>query len=118
MLLVTPLVFTLPALFRPRPSARVLELIALIVLVAAACFVIFGDLPLVPIRLHVLALAVLPFVMWGAINFGVGGATLSVFIIATMATILTALGHGPFAANTPFFTDARISAGSRSPASM
>jgi PAS domain S-box-containing protein len=102
VLLVTPLVFTLPALFRPRPVARVLELTALIVLLVGACFVVFGDLPLIPIRLHVLALAVLPFVMWAAINFGVAGAALSVFIIATMATVLTALGSGPFAANTPF----------------
>src|SRR5260221_2818265 len=35
------------------------------------------------IRLHVLAFAVLPFVMWGAINFGIGGAALSVFLIAS-----------------------------------
>jgi len=40
--------------------------------------------------------------MWGAINFGIGGAALSVFVIALLATILTALGSGPFAASTPF----------------
>jgi PAS domain S-box-containing protein len=41
-------------------------------------------------------------VMWAGIDFGIAGATLSVFLIATIATILTALGFGPFAANTAF----------------
>ena len=75
---------------------------ALLTLLTAACFIIFGDLPLIPIRLHVLAFAVLPFVMWAAIDFGIGGASLSVFLIATMATLATALGFGPFAGNTSF----------------
>ena len=55
-----------------------------------------------PVRLHVLAFAVLPFVMWAAINIGVGGVSLSVLLIATIATIATALGFGPFAENSPF----------------
>ena len=108
VLLVTPLVFTLPDLFRIRSRPRVLELAALLALLIGTCFVIFGDLPLIPIRLHALAFAVLPFVMWGAIDFGIGGAALSVFLIATIATLLTALGHGPFAANTPFVNAALL----------
>jgi PAS domain S-box-containing protein len=67
-----------------------------------ACLVVFGDLPLIPVRLHVLAFAVLPLVMWAAIDFGIGGAAMSVFMIATIATLSTALGLGPFAGNTPF----------------
>ena len=67
-----------------------------------ACFIIFGDLPLVAVRLHVLAFAVLPFVMWAAIRFGVSGATLSTLLIATIATVETARGSGPFTQNTPF----------------
>jgi two-component system, NarL family, sensor histidine kinase FusK len=102
VLLVTPLVFTLPALAKIQPRKRIAELAALLVLVMAACFLIFGDLPLLPIRLHVLAFAVLPFVMWAAIDFGIGGTSLSVFLIATAATLLTAMGSGPFSANTPF----------------
>ena len=50
----------------------------------------------------------LPFVMWAAIGFGIGGASLSVFLIATMATLLTALGLGPFAGNTPFINAALL----------
>ena len=108
VLLVTPLVFTLPTLLRIRSRGRTVELAVLLTLLTAACFLVFGDLPLFPIRLHVLAFAVLPFVMWAAIDFGIGGASLSVFLIATAATLLTALGSGPFAANTPFINAALL----------
>jgi PAS domain S-box-containing protein len=102
VLLVTPLVFTLPSLLGIRSQSRIAELTALLLLLTAACAVIFGDLPLIPVRLHVFAFAVLPFVMWAAIDFGVGGAALSVFFIATFATLATAFGSGPFAASTSF----------------
>jgi PAS domain S-box-containing protein len=102
VLLVTPLVFTLPDLVRTRGRPRTLEMAALLILLTAACFVVFGDWPLFPIRMHVLAFAVLPFVMWAAIAFGVGGAALSTVWIAGIATVLTALGSGPFAQHTPF----------------
>ncbi len=108
VLLVTPLVFTLPALLRTAARQRTVQLIALLTLLTAACFLIFGDLPVFPIHLHVLAFAILPFVMWGAINFGIGGAALSVIWIASIATVLTALGHGPFASNTTFVNAALL----------
>jgi PAS domain S-box-containing protein len=102
VLLVTPIVFTLPRLLRSRSRSSIAELAALIVVLAATCLLIFGDFSLIPVRLHALAFAVVPFVMWGAIRFGVAGTALAVFEIATTATLLTALGHGPFSANTPF----------------
>jgi len=102
VLLVTPLVFTVPSLVRIQSPSRIAEVIALLALLTATCAVIFGDLPLIPVRLHVFAFAVLPFVMWAAIDFGVGGAALSVFLIATFATLATALGSGPFAGSTSF----------------
>lgn len=107
VLLVTPLVFSFPALLR-LPTRSRLQLGVLLAFLTGACFVIFGDLSLVPIRLHVLAFAVLPFVMWGAINFGIGGAALSVILIASLATVLTAMGSGPFAANTTFVNAALL----------
>ena len=102
VLLVTPIVFTLPQLLRIRSRTRLAELAALLIVLAAACFLIFGGLPIVHLRLDAMAFAVILFVMWGAIRFGIAGAALSVFEIATIATLLTALGHGPFSANTPF----------------
>jgi PAS domain S-box-containing protein len=102
VLLVTPLVFTVSGLVGMRSRARIAELALLLTLLTVACFIVFGDLDLIPIRLHVLAFSVLPFVMWAAISFGVGGASLSVFVVATVATLATALGLGPFAAHSSF----------------
>ncbi len=102
VLLVTPLVFTLPRLVWNASARRLVELGVLMTLLTGACFFVFGDWPLLPAHVHVLAFGVLPFVMWGAINFGIAGSALSVFWIASVATVLTALGHGPFADSTPF----------------
>jgi PAS domain S-box-containing protein len=102
VLLVTPLVFTLPRLLKVPSQRYLLELTLLLALLTLMCFVVFGDWPVFAVRLHVLAFAVLPFVIWGAIRFGVGGAAVTVFCVAAIATVLTALGSGPFAGNTPF----------------
>jgi signal transduction histidine kinase len=101
VLLVTPLMFT-PLVWQVPSRARAFEFAMLLTLLTVACFVIFGDWQVFSIRVGILAFAVLPFVMWGAIGFGVGGATLTVFWTAALATVLTALGFGPFAGNTPF----------------
>ena len=100
VLLVTPLVFTLPRLIRTQTRAGAAKLLALFALTAFACFLVFGDF--FPLHLDVFAFAVLPLVMWAGIDFGIAGATLAVFLIATIATVLTALGFGPFASNTAF----------------
>jgi signal transduction histidine kinase len=101
VLLVTPLVFTIPQLLRLRSPSRIGEGAALVTMLAAACFIVFGAFPAIPVRLDALAFAILPFVMWGAIRFGIAGAGVSVVLIATIATVLTALGLGPFAIGTP-----------------
>ena len=112
VLLVTPLVFTVPAFVaaesRRGSVARTLELAALAALLTATCVFVFGDLPFMPIRVHVLAFAVLPFVMWAAIDFGIAGASLSIFLTAAAATLFTALGSGPFALDTPFVNAALL----------
>jgi integral membrane sensor domain MASE1 len=68
VLLVTPLVFTLPSLFAIRSWARIVKFAALLALLTLACVIVFGDLQLIPVRLHVLAFAVLPCVMWAVIS--------------------------------------------------
>src|SRR6185436_11278688 len=85
-----------------RPSARAAEFAALIFLLVTACLLIFGDLAFVPVRLHVLAFAVLPLIIWAAIRFGVSGVALAALIVAVIATVATALGAGPFAQHTTF----------------
>jgi PAS domain S-box-containing protein len=102
VLLLTPLALSLLNLRTSRLRARIPELVALLLFLAASCFIVIGDLPLVTVRLHFLAFAVLPFVIWAAIRFGVSGVTLSTFVIAAIATLETMRGTGPFAQNTPF----------------
>jgi signal transduction histidine kinase len=102
VLLVTPIVFTLPRLLRNASRPRLFQLALLLALLTLACCAVFGDWPIFPIHTHVLAFVVLPFVMWGAINFGIAGAALSVTWIAAIATVLTAFGFGPFSDNTTF----------------
>ena len=102
VLLVTPLVLTAPNLLRIRTRVRIAEFAALLLLLTLVCIIVFGDLRLIPVTLHFLAFAVLPFVIWAAIRFGVSGAAMSTLIVATIATVATAFGSGPFAQNTSF----------------
>ncbi|HKT51116.1 MAG TPA: PAS domain S-box protein [Candidatus Angelobacter sp.] len=102
VLLVTPLVLTLPTLLRQRSLRWWIEFAGLIVLLILASMAIFSDVFLHPVTLHVLAFAVLPFVMWAAIRLSTCAAMLANLIIAAIGTIETALGSGPFARYTPF----------------
>ena len=72
-----------------------------LLLLGVACFIIFSDQRLLPFKLHVLAFAVFPFVLWAAIRFGVSGCASSTLLIAVIATAKTARGVGPFAQDTP-----------------
>jgi PAS domain S-box-containing protein len=98
VLVVTPLVLTLPTLFRIRERHRLTEFAVLLMLLALVCFIILNDLP--P-EFHVLAFSVLPFVMWAALRFGMSATALFVFLISTIAAVETVLGSGPFADNSP-----------------
>ena len=102
VLLVTPLVLRFTDLLKLRDRKRIHEFALLVLMVALTCTIIFGDLPAIPVKLHVMAFAVLPFTIWAAIRFGVGITALTIFIVAAIATIETALGSGPFAGNTTF----------------
>jgi PAS domain S-box-containing protein len=101
VLLVTPLMLTFPGLFSIRDWKRTAEVAALLLFLTAGGLVVFGDLPLIPGPLHVLAFAVLPLVMWAAIRLGISVTALSIFAVGTIATVETALGSGPFTTNTP-----------------
>ena len=102
VLLVTPLALRFTDFLEVRGRDRFTELVILLFLLAAVCFVIFGDLPFIPVKLHFMAFAVLPFIMWAAIRFGVGATAFSILIVAAIATVGTALGSGPFTSNTTF----------------
>ena len=97
VLLVTPLVFTAGRLLKSRSSAGAARLALLLALLIAATCIIFLDFAWVPVRLNMFAFAVLPFVIWAAIDFGVAATSLSILLVATIATLATAFGSGPFA---------------------
>lgn len=102
VLLVTPLVLTLPSLIQQRTWRCWTEFAVIMALLALASMAIFSNIFLFPVTLHVLAFAVLPFVMWAAIRLSMCSAMIATFIIAAIGTIDTALGSGPFAYATPF----------------
>src|SRR5882724_4273094 len=102
VLLVTPLVLTFPRLLKSRPWVGIAEFALLLLILTAICFIIFGNLPTIEVKLDVFAFVVLPIVMWAAIRFAVSGAALATFFVATIATLETAFGSGPFAQNSPF----------------
>jgi len=102
VLLVTPLVLRFKDFSKLRARDRITELAILLLLLAATCSVIFGDLPFIPVKLHFMAFAVLPLIMWAAIRFSVGVTAFAILIVAATATAGTALGSGPFTSNTTF----------------
>ena len=101
-LLVTPLALTLFSLLKHRSWRGYAEFASLLLLLSLTSLFIFHDNLLLEVKLHVLAFAVLPFVIWAAIRFGMSGASLATFIVATIATAETGLGYGPFAQNIAF----------------
>jgi PAS domain S-box-containing protein len=101
ILLVAPVLLTLPQLLRIREWKRIAEFVVLLVLLVVVCFVIFGDQTLIRVKLHVMAFAVVPFVLWAAIRFGVSGCAVATLLIAVIATGETTLGFGPFAQDAP-----------------
>jgi len=107
-LLLTPVVLTIPSLFKIRRWTRLAELLSLLAILIGACVAIFDNLPVVPVRM--MAFAILPIIIWAAIRFGVGGAALSIFLVATVATVQTALGSGSFASSTPFLNGVQLDA--------
>jgi PAS domain S-box-containing protein len=107
-LLVTPLVFTAGSIPGLQDLRRVIEFALLLTLVTAASFILFGGVVVFPNEFRLLAFAIVPFVMWAAVMFGVGGTAIAVALTATIATLLTAFGFGPFAQQSAFVNAALL----------
>jgi PAS domain S-box-containing protein len=98
-LLVAPLALTLLSRTQIPQLRRVLELVVLFSATAVTCFAVFGAWPAVGVQKDVFAVAVLPFVLWGAIRFQIPGAAAVTLLIAGMAIWETTNGFGPFVRN-------------------
>lgn len=95
ILVVTPLVLTLPALMLIRGKRRLIELSCLLFGAAGSTLVIF-DPRLGFMRPDVFVFSVFPFVLWGAIRFQSGGAAIVSFVVSAIAVWGTAHRVGPF----------------------
>ncbi|HUK66470.1 MAG TPA: MASE1 domain-containing protein [Anaeromyxobacteraceae bacterium] len=87
-----------------RPTAlrfaRVLEALALCAAIAGASFIIFTSLPASEAGRFIQACLLMPLLMWGALRFGMKGATASVFLASAMAVWGATVGRGPFVRTT------------------
>ncbi len=72
------------------------EMLVLLLATAATCLLIFDTGLLFRITEGVIALVVLPLVLWGAIRFGIRGAALASLTIAVVSVLETAVNSGPF----------------------
>jgi signal transduction histidine kinase len=97
LMVVPPLLI---AISHPRPvlsAPQVVEALGLLALLLIACNLIFGAPQLAGHGYFPAALAVMPFVVWGALRFEYFGATLVALLISGLAAWGTAQGTGPFA---------------------
>src|ERR1700751_2245101 len=76
-LLITPLVLTLPNVLGIRGWRRNAEFVCLLMILFACCTAVFGDLPLIPVRM--IAFVILPVIIWAAVRFGVSAVAFSIF---------------------------------------
>jgi PAS domain S-box-containing protein len=102
ILLAAPLLLSFRELVRLRFSARMAELVALLLLTLVTSVLLFDERLFFAARHTVLALVVFPFVLWAAIRFGVAGSALVNAIIAAVGLLATAHGLGPFSKDLPF----------------
>lgn len=97
ILVVAP--FLLVALKYPLPRVslpNVGEAIALLVAVTIFSYAIFGEPELAGQGFYPAALAVFPFLIWGALRFDHWGAVSVTLLVSTIAIWGTASGSGPF----------------------
>jgi len=102
ILLAAPLLLSFRELMRLRSSARMAELVALLLLTSLTSVLLFDEQLFFAARHTVLALVVFPFVLWAAIRFGVAGSALVNAIIAAVGLFATAHGLGPFSKDLAF----------------
>ncbi|MCM2315801.1 MAG: EAL domain-containing protein [Thermoanaerobaculia bacterium] len=74
----------------PLSRLRMLEAIAVFLLLLAACLLVFS------VERYPLSFVLIPFLLTAAFRYGQRGATLGIFAVSTVSAMLTAAGLGPF----------------------
>ncbi len=90
ILIVAPLLLTLPREDEPRGRPRWLESTALTALLVLACVLLFE------LTNGGIAALLSPLLVWAAIRFEQRGAARAAFLISVIAIWATVRGHGPF----------------------
>jgi PAS domain S-box-containing protein len=103
VLLVVPLIVNFSDLKALKPRLAELSLLLLWLLVCSAA--LFHQSRFTE---DIFVLALLPFVIWGAVRFTIAGAALANCTVAAVAIWETAKGAGPFVANGSPFDNAGI----------
>lgn len=96
ILLVTPAVLALNAARKARPSAAELSegLVLLVCAGATAALLFGGGLGGVRLGPDVISWALLPFVIWGALRLGIGGAALVGNVLSLVVMLHASFGDG------------------------
>jgi sigma-B regulation protein RsbU (phosphoserine phosphatase) len=100
VLIVAPLVLTIPCLRAIRGARRLLELAVLLLGTVACCALVFGTRPGLGSGRDILALTFPLLMVWGALRFEAVGAAIITFVVAAAAVWATAHGLGPFVVST------------------
>jgi len=101
VLIITPMFFVKRReLIRSLTKSGIVEPLALLFGLLAACLAIFGRLG-PGFKDDALAFLAFPFVIWAAIRFRTFGAAVATLLIAAISVWCTAHGNGPFAKHNP-----------------
>lgn len=107
VLIITPLILALPRLFTIRGKRR-LELAVLMLSAAATCLLIFNSSIGVVVGTEILVLGLVPFLLWSAMRFELGGTTAYNLLVAAIAVWETGRGLGPLARANPLWSAALL----------
>jgi PAS domain S-box-containing protein len=86
---------------RSVSRARVLEGLALTTLLLGVCVFVFTGMPAAIHAEPALLYAPLPFLLWAAVRFGPGGASVCLLTFAVLSVWGAIHGHGPFVGYSP-----------------
>ena len=80
---------------------KIIELLVLVFVLVGISYALFGAPGAAVQGYYLASLAIFPFIIWGALRFGLWGATLVTLIVSVLAIWGTSQGTGPFVTGEP-----------------
>jgi len=81
--------------------SKIAELLILVCVLAGISYALFGAPGTAVQGYYLASLAIFPFIIWGALRFGLWGATVVTLIVSVLAIWGTSQGTGPFVTGEP-----------------